>query len=185
VADDPDRSSDEDQLRALSLAYADAADWRDGAAMAALFVADGALVVPDVPTDVNPVITVQGQEALQRVPGALRRYRRTFHLVGATSFVMDGDRATGEVQCVAHHLTPTDGAEGADGADGADSGAAGRDAGGSGPDRAGTDTVWFIRYRDQYRRTGRDWRFVRRELHLQWVEEHPVSVLGPPPDDGS
>ena len=38
--------------------------------------------------------------------------------------------------------------------------------------------VWFIRYRDQYRRTGLGWKFVRRELHLQWVEEHPVRVLG-------
>jgi hypothetical protein len=41
--------------------------------------------------------------------------------------------------------------------------------------------VWFIRYRDQYRRSGAGWRFVRRELHLQWVEEHPVTALGVPP----
>ncbi len=47
---------------------------------------------------------------------------------------------------------------------------------------AGTDMVWFIRYRDQYRRTGTVWRFVRRELNLQWVEEHPVGMIGPPAD---
>ncbi len=47
---------------------------------------------------------------------------------------------------------------------------------------AGTDTVWYIRYRDRYRRSGPGWRFVRRELHLQWVEEHPVAMVVPPPD---
>jgi hypothetical protein len=39
--------------------------------------------------------------------------------------------------------------------------------------------VWFIRYRDDYRRTDTGWRFVRRELHLQWVEDRPVGMVGP------
>ncbi|HEX3981931.1 MAG TPA: nuclear transport factor 2 family protein [Acidimicrobiales bacterium] len=160
-----DRRRDEDELRALSTAYADAADARDGAAMAALFVADGSLVVPDYPVDLRPVVTRQGHEALERIPEVLRRYHRTFHLVGGTRYEVDGDRATGEVQCVAHHVTATD------------------QPGGTEPDRVGTDTVWFIRYRDQYRRSGPTWRIVRRELHLQWVEEHPVALLGAPPGD--
>ena len=113
MADDlPHRSSDEDELRALSVAYADAADSRDGVAMASLFVDDGALVVPDYPADLRPVVTRRGHDALQRIPEALRRYRRTFHLVGSTSFVVDGDRATGEVQCVAHHVAPAQGSAG-------------------------------------------------------------------------
>jgi hypothetical protein len=175
MADDlPHRSSDEDELRAWSVAYADAADSRDGVAMASLFVDDGALVVPDYPADLRPVVTRRGHDALQRIPEALRRYRRTFHLVGSTSFVVDGDRATGEVQCVAHHVAPAQGSAG---------GAGGPEAVGPGPAPAGPDTVWFIRYRDRYRRSGPDWRFVRRELHLQWVEEHSVSLLAPP-DDG-
>jgi hypothetical protein len=177
----PARRRDEYELRALSTAYADAADARDGAAMAALFVSDGSLVVPDYPSDLRPVVTRQGHQALQRIPEVLRRYHRTFHLVGGARYDVDGDRATGEVQCVAHHVT-ADGGPGPDGS-----------VGGNGPDgsrraeptRAGTDTVWFIRYRDRYRRSGPTWRFVRRELHLEWVEEHPVALLGPPPADGS
>ena len=39
--------------------------------------------------------------------------------------------------------------------------------------------VWFIRYRDDYRRTDTGWRFVRRELHLQWVEDRPVGMVSP------
>jgi hypothetical protein len=97
----------------------------------------------------------------------LGRYDRTFHLVSNARFVVEGEEATGVVQCVAHHVTA-----------GAPSGPAG--AGGAAP--AGTDTVWFIRYHDRYRRTGSGWRFLRRELHLQWVEEHPVALLGLPPD---
>jgi hypothetical protein len=168
VVDDhgSDRRRDEDELRALSTAYADAADARDGAAMAALFVADGSLVVPDYPNDLRPVVTRQGHEALERIPEVLRRYHRTFHLVGGTRYEVDGDRATGEVQCVAHHVTAADGSDSTE------------------PARAGTDSVWFIRYHDQYRRSGPTWKFVRRELHLQWVEEHPVALLGAPPDGG-
>jgi hypothetical protein len=158
----PERRRDEDQLRALSTAYADAADARDGAAMAALFVAEGSLVVPDYPIDLRPVVTRQGHQALQRIPEALRRYRYTFHLVGGATYNVDGDRATGEVQCVAHHVSAAEG-----------------------PGSDGTDTVWFIRYRDRYRRSGPTWRFVHRELHLQWVEEHPVALLAAPPADGS
>ncbi len=74
----------------------------------------------------------------------------------------------GEVPCVAHHVT----GRSADGR-------AGRAT--RGPP-AGTDSVWFIRYRDDYRPDRAGWRFVRRELHLQWVEEHPVAVLGARPD---
>jgi hypothetical protein len=37
--------------------------------------------------------------------------------------------------------------------------------------------VWYIRYLDDYRRTPGGWRIVRRELHLQWVEERPVTLI--------
>lgn len=150
----------------LSVAYAAAADARDGEGLASLFVDGGELVVPAFPSDLRPVVTRSGHDALVKVAGLLGRYHRTFHVVSNTRFGVDGDQATGEVQCVAHHVTAAD----------APDGAAAPAVGGA----VGTDTVWFIRYRDRYRRTGGVWRFVRRELHLQWVEERPVTALGPP-----
>jgi len=161
---------DDGALLALSVAYAAAADARDGDGLASLFVDDGALVVPKFPSDLRPVVTRSGHDALRQVAELLRRYQRTFHVVSNARFEVVGDEASGEVQCVAHHVTGGDQPD-----------AAGTD--GSGP--AGTDTVWYIRYRDRYRRSGPDWRFVRRELHLQWVEEHPVTMVGAPPGEAA
>ena len=133
-----------------------------------LFVTEGELVVPDYPDDLRPVIARTGREALRQVPDRLRIYARTFHQVTDQRYVVDGGTATGEVLCVAHHAS-----------------AAGGPDGGPGDDRGrGTDTVWFIRYHDTYRHTDSGWRFARRELHLQWVEEHAIAPPGilPPAD---
>jgi ketosteroid isomerase-like protein len=156
--------ADETDLRGLSLAYAAAADARDGDALVDLFVDDGALVVPRYPVDMAPVVTRSGPDALRQVAEMLGRYDRTFHVVGDTRFALEGEEASGEVQCVAHHVTAVG------------SGAA---------SSVGSDMVWFIRYRDRYRRSATGWKIVRRELHLQWVEEHPVSAVGAPFDRGA
>ncbi len=159
------RWEDEAGLRALSEEYAAAADHRDGERFVGLFVPDGTLVVPRYPDDLRPVKVISGDDALRSVPEALRRYERTFHQVTNSRFTIDGDVASGEVQCTAHHLSST--------------GGAGRFPGDDGPEW--TDHVWFIRYGDDYVRTGRVWRFARRVLELQWVEEHPVARVGPSP----
>jgi ketosteroid isomerase-like protein len=157
-----DHARDDRDLLALSVAYATAADARDGEGLAALFVEDGELVVPKFPVDLRPVLTRSGHDALVGVADMLGRYHRTFHVVSNPKFEVAEDDATGDVPCVAHHVTAAEPST--------DGGA------------AGTDAVWFIRYRDRYRRTGPVWRIVRRELHLLWVEEHPVATLGPPTD---
>jgi len=163
VPSGPGDRTDEAELESLSTGYAAAVDRCDGAMLAALFVPDGLLMVPDYPDDLRPVIARRGHDALRLLPEGLRRYQRTFHQVSDHRYVVAGDRASGQVACVAHHVT---GAEGTVG---------------GGP--VGTDTVWFIRYRDDYVRTDAGWRIERRELHLQWVEEHPVAVLGATPTD--
>ena len=120
--DEAGTSSDREALRWLSTAYAAAVDDRDGARFAALFIESGELLVPDLPGDLRPVIRRAGHAALRRVPEGLRRYERTFHLVSNHRFSIDGQRAAGEVQCVAHHVM-----------------AAGQGTAG----RTGTDTVAF------------------------------------------
>ena len=167
----PHRWEDEAALRALLQDYAAAADDRDGVRYAELFEPDGTLVAPNYPDDLRPVKVLSGRETLRRVPDALRRYERTFHQVTNARFTIEGDRASGEVQCTAHHLlaagggSPTPGARAGAGADGP----------------PWIDHVWFIRYRDDYVRAPGGWRFARRVLELQWVEEHAVALVGPSP----
>jgi hypothetical protein len=146
---------DEEALRWLSAEYAAAVDRRDGQRFAALFVPEGALVVPDYPHGLAPVVVRSGRRVLERIPDGLRNYRRTFHQTSDHRYTVDGDRASGDVRCVAHHV----------------SGHADKSA-------VGTDTVWYLHYQDEYARTEAGWRFLRREIHLQFVEELPVVVVG-------
>jgi hypothetical protein len=138
-----------DDLRALSVGYASAVDRLDGPAFAALFTPDGELWVPGGGGDRTPTTCRAGTEALTKIPSGLRRYHATYHRVGATDYRVDGDEATGEVHGVAHHLGD------------------------------GADTVWYLRYADDYRRTDGRWRIARRVLHLDSVEQRPVTDLGP------
>lgn len=164
-----DNARDELELRGLSTSYAAAVDFRDGDRFAALFVEDGELVVPDYPADFRPVITRSGHEQLRRIPQALDHYRCTFHQMSNHEFSIDGNTANGNVRGVAHHLTAA---------------AAVRPtfpAGAAVPETPsdGSDLIWYIRYRDDYRRVDNGWRFARRSVHLQWVEERPVLKMAP------
>ncbi len=154
--------TDTDCLRALAHGYADAVDALDGEAFAALFTADGELWVPDVTRSPEPTICRSGAGSLAAVPGGLARYHVTHHRVGPADYRVDGDAAVGRVTGVAHHLAAS--APGPKG-----TAAAG----------GGTDTVWFLRYEDRYRRGPAGWRIARRELHLRWIEERPVDHVGP------
>ncbi len=170
--------NDERELAALSISYALAVDGVDGERFAALFVDDGELAVPKVPADLRPVLVRTGTETLRSIPTGLRRhFTKTFHEVLNREFTVEGGTATGTVYCVAHHLTGArrDPSATYPGKEGAEAGGTGGESGLEA--RGGTDTVWYIRYLDDYRRTSAGWRIVRRELHLQWVEERPVALL--------
>jgi hypothetical protein len=149
--------NDERELAALCISYALAVDGRDGDRLAGLFVEDGELVIPKVPVDLRPVLVRKGTETLRMIPDGLRRFTKTFHEVLNREFTIEGGTANGTVYCVAHHVTAADG--GTKGATG------------------GMDAVWYIRYLDSYRRTAAGWRIVRRELHLDWVEERPLALI--------
>jgi hypothetical protein len=157
----PAGTGDRAELRALAEGYASAVDGRDGQGLAELFVEDGTLIVPRYPDELEPTVSRWGHDRLRAIPDGLARYHVTFHEVTGASYRIAGDRAEGQVRCVAHHVTAAPG-----------------DAGPGVP--AGTDLVWFIRYLDSYVRTADGWRFETRALHLLWTEEHPVAVLGPP-----
>ena len=157
-----DGMTDVARLRALAYGYAAAVDALDGEAFASLFTEDGELWVPDPARGPDPTICRSGAGSLGRVPSGLARYHVTHHRVGRADYVIDGDTATGAVTGVAHHLAAS-----APGPTGVPDG--GR----------GTDTVWFLRYEDRYRREAAGWRIARRALHLRWIEERPLDRVGP------
>lgn len=139
-------------LRRLSDRYADAVDRRDGDALAQLFGAQGRLILPSLGGSEGDTLVGDGVRAAL---DPLAVYDRTFHHVGAAVFDLDGDRASGRVQCSAHHYERTH----------------------NGP----IDLVMFIVYRDEYcrvggdGRAGGDWRFDTRLVDVRWTEAHPAN----------
>ena len=127
-ADERDGGSDDrTALRALVEAYSFAADRRDPEAFAALFSEDATLTIHDAGgADAR---SYAGRAALAEVPQRLGRYDRTLHLVHNHDVHIDGDEASGEVYCTAHHVI------------------------GGGPDAS--DRVLTICYLDRYTRAGR------------------------------
>ena len=106
VAIAPEEAADRLAIRELVEAYAHCADRRDAKGQMALFTADTRFVVFMNAKDPKPSQELRSREALAPVFADLNQYAATMHFVGqSTLFALNGDRATGEVYCIAHHLT--------------------------------------------------------------------------------
>ncbi|MFI5956344.1 nuclear transport factor 2 family protein [Cryptosporangium sp. NPDC051539] len=105
-----------------------------------------ALFAPDASLVVHwPGRTPSVITELAQVPVRLGRYDRTFHFVGNHLVsVLRGDDAAGDAYCLAHHVTGAD------------------------------DKVIAIHYEDRYRRVGDDWRFARRDVRVQWIDDRKI-----------
>ena len=57
----------------------------------------------------EPTQELSGREALTPVFDDLNRYEATTHFNGQSTVALNGDRATGESYCLAHHLFTEDG----------------------------------------------------------------------------
>ena len=137
-----------EDLFALSANYAAAADQRDAARFVRTFAPDAVLVVHVDGRDPGKPNT--GHAELAEIPGRLGRYHRTFHMLGQATYEVDGDTATGEVYCAAHHLRVGD-------------------------DGERSDRVLYIRYRDAYARIDGAWKITQRIVHVDWIEERALS----------
>ncbi len=98
-----------------------------------------------------------GRDQLEQIPSGLARYHVTHHAVSVATYAVEGDRATGDVTGVAHHVAPDGRADSA---------------------RA-LDAIWYLRYLDEYVRADGGWLLTRRALHLRGIEERRVAHLGP------
>ena len=131
-------------IRELVDAYAHCADRRDAEGQKALFTDDTHFVVYMEGQASEPTQVLDGREALTPVFDDLNRYQATMHFNGQSTVVLDGDRATGDTYCVAHHLF-TDGGE-------------------------RKVMVAWLRYGDTFVRVGDAWQFAERNLYVDWTE---------------
>jgi hypothetical protein len=128
-------------LRHLVDSYAMGCDRRDLDMLTACFADGGTNTVHWLDRDAT---TMTAPADLERIPTGLARYDQTFHFVGNHRVDVQGDSATGDVYCIAHHITGKD------------------------------DFVMHIRYEDTYVRTGAGWRIPTRDLRLLWTANQPV-----------
>ncbi len=75
----------------------------------------------------------------------------TMHFNGPSTVSLDGDRATGESYCLAHHLSVGD-------------------------DGQRTMMIASIRYLDGFVRQGGQWLFAERRLMVNWTETRPSAA---------
>ena len=146
----PSEAADRLAIRELIEAYAHCADRRDAKGQMALFTADTHFVVYMNAKDPKPTQELHSREALAPLFTDLNQYAATMHFVGqSTIFSLNGDRATGEAYCIAHHLT-VDGEE-------------------------RRMMVAYLRYLDTFVKMDGAWSFAERLLYVDWLEERGLS----------
>jgi len=150
VAISPEEAADRLAIRELIEAYAHCADRRDAKGQMALFTADTHFVVYMNAKDPKPTQELHSREALAPLFTDLNQYAATMHFVGqSTIFSLNGDRATGEAYCIAHHLT-VDGEK-------------------------RRMMVAYLRYLDTFVKIDGMWLFAERLLYVDWLEERGLS----------
>ncbi len=145
-------------LRALSAAYAAGVDRRDASLVRSCFAPDAHLVVRGRDgARPLPERRRTGRDEIGGIATSIARYRRTFHLVGQSRYVLEVDagRATGEVYCEAHHHAVDD-------------------------EGIVVDRVLYIRYQDTYARAD-DWLITERIVAVDWAVDVPLGPLGDDP----
>lgn len=145
--------TDRVEIRRVVDSYARCADRVDNEGAAALFTPDGILRIFERGT-LEPVRERIGRDEISAAFKGLDRYEVTLHVVGTHLVEIDGDTATGETYCIAHHVRAVESGGGPDG-------------------RA--DHVMHIRYLDEFSRFPEGWRIARRELQVEFTEDRPVS----------
>jgi len=142
----PTEAADRLAIRELVEAYAHCADRRDVKGQMALFTTDTHFVVYMNAKDPKPSQDLRGREALAPVFADLNKYDATTHFIGQSTITMlEGNRATGEAYCLAHHVT-VDGAK-------------------------RRLMVASLRYLDSFVKLDGTWLFAERLLYVDWLDD--------------
>jgi hypothetical protein len=146
----PKEAADRLAIRELVEAYAHSADRRDAMGQMSLFTTDTHFVVYMNAKDPKPSQELHSREALAPVFADLNQYDATTHFVGqSTIFTLEGDRATGEAYCLAHHVTVEGGRR--------------------------RLMVASLRYLDTFVKIDGAWLFAERLLYVDWLEVRALS----------
>ena len=143
-----EEAADRLAIRELFDAYAHCADRRDAKGQMDLFTEDTRFLVFMDATSAEPSQELHGRESLAPVFDNLNIYNATMHFNGQSTVSLDGDRATGESYCLAHHLT-------------------------IGEDGQRTMMIASIRYLDEFVKQDGRWLFAERRLMVNWTETRP------------
>lgn len=144
----PQEAADRLAIRELVDAYAHCADRRDAEGQMALFTEDTRFLVFMDHDSPEPTQELNGRASLAPVFDNLNTYAVTMHFNGQSTIALDGDRATGESYCLAHHLSVAQ-------------------------DGARTMMVASIRYLDEFVKQDGAWLFAERRLMVNWTETRP------------
>ena len=147
----PPEAADRLAIRELIDAYAHCADRRDAKGQMALFTGDTRFLVFMDATAAEPAQELHGRESLAPVFDDLNQYVATMHFNGQSTILLDGDRATGESYCLAHHLKV-------------------------GQDGQRTMMIASIRYLDELVKQDGQWLFAERRLMVNWAETRPFTT---------
>lgn len=150
VAMSPSEAADRLAIRELVEAYAHCADRRDAKGQMALFTKDTHFVVHMDAKDPKPTQELHSRDALAPVFADLNKYVATMHFLGQSTILsLTDDRGTGEVYCLAHHLT----------VDGKQRGL----------------MIAALRYTDTYVKQDGAWLYSERLLYVDWIEQRTLS----------
>jgi SnoaL-like domain len=117
----------------------------------ALFTADTRFGVFMDAAATEPTEQLHGRESLAPVFDNLNSYAATMHFNGQSTVSLDGDRATGESYCLAHHLSVAE-------------------------DGQRTMMIASIRYLDDFVKQNGQWLFSERRLMVNWTETRPSAA---------
>jgi len=139
----PEEAADRLAIRELIDAYAHCADRREAEGQKALFTEDTHFVIYMNGEGTEPTDDLHGREQLTPVFAALNQYEVTMHFNGQSTVTLDGDRATGDTYCIAHHVFS---------------------------DGERKIMVAYLRYLDTFVKQDGNWLFAERNLYLEFSD---------------
>ena len=139
-----EEAADRLAIRELIDAYAHCADRRDAKGQMALFTENTAFHVFMDSRSPEPTYILHGRDALAPIFEDLNQYQATTHFNGQSTIRLEGDRATGESYCIAHHLKVDSDNR--------------------------TLMLASIRYLDQFVKLDGVWLFAERKLMVDWTD---------------